>query len=42
MGTLAPSTETTSLDINPLTPPDPYLISNLVPFLEKVEDDDDL
>jgi hypothetical protein len=31
-----PATETKSLLINPDTPPDPYLISYLVPFLEKV------
>jgi hypothetical protein len=42
IGTLTPSTETTSLLINPETPPDPYLISKVVAFLEKVEDFDDL
>lgn len=42
IGTLTPSTDTTSLLMNPETPPDPYLISNLVAFLEKVEDYDDL
>jgi hypothetical protein len=40
LGHVTPATDTTSLLMNPETPPDPYLISNLVAFLVKVDEEE--